>query len=139
MNMGSKLIASLVVVVMVISSTACNQAHSDSYQEAKMTVAQQERKTPTAFLTTDGTYRRNLIDEWVLEGVIASKATTVTYKDVILRVDFFSKTKTLIGSERHPIYEFIGPQQQQSFKIKTMGVDGANSVNWEIEGATAVQ
>lgn len=104
-----------------------------------MTVAQQERLTPTAFLTTDGTYRKNLIDEWVLDGVITSKATTVTYKDVILRVNFFSKTKTLIGSERHPVYEFIGPQQQQAFKIKTMGFDDAKSVDWEIEGATAVQ
>ena len=102
-----------------------------------MTIEEQEMREPTSFLKSEGTYRSNLIEEWVLEGTISSSATVAKYKDVVLLVNFYSKTKTLIGTERHPIYEYINPGRSINFKIKTNGFDGTESVGWDIESAEA--
>ncbi|MCK4664130.1 MAG: hypothetical protein KAT68_14780 [Bacteroidales bacterium] len=124
---------SIVLIVLTLGLTSCNSG--SSYQETKMTLEDKEKQNPTAFLLTDGTYRINLLGEWVLEGTISNSATIATYKDVVLKVDFYSKTETHLGSERHAIYEYFSAGQTKNFKIKTFGYKGTNSISWSIESA----
>ena len=126
---------SIVLIVLTLGLTSCNSG--SSYQETKMTLEDKEKQNPTAFLSTDGTYRINLLDEWVLEGTISNSATIATYKDVVLNVAFYSKTETHLGSERHTIYEYFSAGQTKNFKIKTFGYKGTNSIGWSIESASS--
>jgi hypothetical protein len=133
----------IVLTALTLGLTNCNSGSSgnydtgSSYQETKMTLEEKEKQNPTSFLSTDGTYRKNLMSEWVLEGTISNSATIATYKDVVLEISFYSKTKTLLGTEKEAIYEFFPAGQRKTFKIKTFGYKGTNSIGWEIISAAA--
>jgi hypothetical protein len=114
-----------------------NTESDSSYQETKLTLEEQERANPLSFLSTDGTYKKNLIGEWVLNGTIYNSASIATYKDATLEVYFYSKTNTLIGKEKHSIYEYFAPGKTKSFKIKTYGYKGTSSIGWEIINASS--
>lgn len=132
-----------VLTVLTLGLTNCNSGSSDnydtgsSYQETKMTLEEKEKQNPTSFLSTDGTYRKNLMGEWVLEGSISNSATIATYKDVVLEISFYSKTKTLLGTEKEAVYEYFPAGQSKSFKIKTYGYKGTSSIGWNILSASA--
>ena len=137
---------SLVAVMML--ACALKSCHSDSssagysnsrhsYQSTKMSLEEQEKGNPLSFLSCDGTYRKNLLGEWVLEGTISSSASVAEYKDVVLEVHFYSKTNTDLGTEYHTVYEYFPPGKSKRFKIKTYGYKGAKKVGWNVSGASA--
>lgn len=131
------------ITVVTLGLTNCNSSSSDgydtgsSYEETKMTLEEKEKQSPISFLSTDGTYRVNLIGEWVLEGNISNSATIATYKDVILEISFYSKTNTLLGTEQEAVYEYFPAGQKKAFKIKTYGYKGTKSIGWNIIGASS--
>lgn len=132
----------LLSVILIL--TSCNQSSpgsydtssSSSYQDTKLTLEEKEKQDPLSFLSTDGTYRENLVGQWVLEGTVTNHATIAKYKDVVLTVKFYSKTKTLLGSEKHSIYEYFSAGRTKSFKIKTFGYRGTKSIGWDISRAS---
>lgn len=133
----------IIIIGAVIGLNCCgsnstndfNTETGSSYQETKMTLEEQERANPMAFLSTDGTYKKNLLGEWVLNGTVSNSATVATYKDVVLEVHFYSKTKSLIGTEKHSLYEYFVAGKTKSFKIKTFGYKGTSSIGWDIISA----
>ena len=132
-----------VLTVLSLAIIGCNSGSTtgydsgQSYLETKMKLEDKEKQNPTSFLSTDGTYRKNLMGEWVLEGSISNSATVATYKDVILKVNFYSKTNTYLGSENEAIYEYFPPGKSKKFKIKTYGYKGTKTIGWNIFGASA--
>lgn len=127
-----------VLAVLTFGLTSCESGYGtgSSYQETKITLEEKENRNPTSFLSTDGTYRENLLGEWVLEGSISNTATIATYKDVVLEIHFFSKTKTHLGTEKEVLYEYFPAGQTKNFKIKTYGYKGTNSIGWDIVSAS---
>jgi hypothetical protein len=71
--------------------------------ELRAELLDQEQRAPEEYLGVDGTYRRNFINQLVLEGDIASAATLATYKDPVLSVTWYSKTQTEIGTQQYPV------------------------------------
>jgi hypothetical protein len=110
---------------------------TSSYQETKLTLEEQEQQSPAQFLDANGTYRKNLVGEWVMEGNISSSASVATYKDVVLNINFISATGTEIGSQQETIYKYVTPGGQQSFKVKVGGYRDAESVNMSVISAAA--
>ena len=104
-----------------------------------MSLEEQEKLNPTEFLKAEGTYRQNLIDQWVLEGTISNNATLAKYKDVVLRIVYYSKTQTELGSEEKTLFEYFKPNSQQKFKIKSAGYKGTASIGFEIISASAIE
>jgi hypothetical protein len=131
------------LTVLTLGLTSCNSGPSgsydtgSSYQETKMTLEDKEKQNPTSFLSTDGTYRKNLMGEWVLEGTISNSATIATYKDVVLEIHFYSKTETHLGTEKKAIYEYFPAGQTKNFKIKTYGYQGTKTIGWNVVSASA--
>ncbi|MEJ8802130.1 hypothetical protein [Pontibacter sp. H249] len=126
--------------VLAGSLTGCDPGYSNShtsYEEAKLTLEQQEQMYPTNFLTADGTYRRNLIGEWVIEGTVGSTATIAKYKDVVLTISYYSKTQTLLGTEQQTIYDYFSPGNKVKYKFKSFGFKGAKSIGIDVLGAAA--
>lgn len=110
----------------------------ETYQEKKKSLEEIEKESPLTFIKVNGTYRQNLIDQWVLEGTISNEASAVTFKDVVLKITYYSKTGTELGSEDKVFYEFYSPGSSKSFKIKVDGVGGTASINYDISDAVAV-
>lgn len=130
----------LFLLLLFVAFTSCDNSNNyspPSYQETKMTLEQQENSSPTDFLSVEGTFRKNLIGEWVIEGNIVSKATIATYKDVTVKISYYSETKTEIGSEEKTILKYFKPNSSQPFKIKTNGVEGTNNIGLSIVSASS--
>lgn len=58
------------------------------------------------------------VDGYILTGSIENKATLASYKDIKLRVIFYSKTKSKIKSEDFVIYDFVNPNNKINFSQK---------------------
>jgi hypothetical protein len=118
-------LATIVVGLLIFTGCSGSNENSnygvndDSYEEAKISIEDQEKDNPLSFLTVDAKYRKNLLGEWVIEGKINNSATVAVFKDVKLSILFNSKTDSYLGSETHTVYEFVKPGQSTSFKIKT--------------------
>jgi hypothetical protein len=69
---------------------------------------------------------------------ITSAATVAQFKDVELKVNFYTKTGTFLGSEDFVIYEFVKPGQSTHFKIKSFGPASAEDVKIEISKAVSL-
>lgn len=109
---------------------------SKSYKEQKMTIAETERSQPTRFLNASGTYQENFFgNKLKVNGTISNSATTVTYKDATVRVTYYSKTKTNLGSEDYTIWETFPPNHTKSFKLKVKNYSNVKSIGLDVISA----
>lgn len=107
-----------------------------SYKEQKMTIAETERAQPTRFLKASGTYREIFFgNKLKVNGTISNSATTISYKDATVRVTYYSKTKTNLGSEDYTIWEVFPPNHTKKFKLKIQNYSNVNSIGWDVIGA----
>jgi len=98
-------------------------------------MAELEQKSPAGFLTVSGTKKKNLLGQTVVNGTIFNKARVVTYKDIELKLSFYSKTGTLLEEDKEVIYESIHPGGSKRFKSKYFTPKGTDSVAMKIAGA----
>ena len=142
MSFKSILIISLNAIILSILLLSCDSNgiksfnQNMSYNDLKVAIWEKEKENPLEFLSIDGTYRSNLVDEWVLEGNIANSAIIANYKDIVIKVSFYSKTKTLIGTENLTIYDYFPAGEYSKFKLKTTSYNEAYSISWEIVRAS---
>ncbi len=108
-----------------------------SYEKVKETLADKEKNNPVSFLSVRNEDRKNLFGQTVVKGTITNKATVCAYKDVELRLSFFSKTATKLDEVLETIYENIGPGKTVKFKTKYFAPKGTDSVAIRITKATS--
>lgn len=112
---------------------------TQTYEQKVMTVEEIERSEPTRFLAAEGKYNENFWGDKIrLRGVIRSTATVASFKDVVLRVTYLTKTKTKLGSNDQNIYEQFPPHSEVKFDIKVDNYKDVNSIECEVVQATAI-
>lgn len=115
-----------------------NGAHSDSYQEQKMSIKEKELANPTDFLDATGTYRENFIgDKLKINGTISNSATVATYKDAIVRVTYYSKSETNLGSDDYTIWDVFPPHSTKKFELKIKNYNNIGSIGWDVLEASS--
>lgn len=107
--------------------------------EMRAELLAEEQSSPGEYLKVTGTYRRNLIDQLVLEGDIQNTATLATFKDPILVVDWISKTNTVIDSKQYRVYELIRHGHSAHFKLKTNAPEEVVTVSMGSNDAVSVE
>ena len=125
-------------VVIISLLFGCAGKGTPGYESLKLTIEEQEKMAPLTFLSVDGKLWENLIGQTVIEGDITSAATVAQFKDVVLKINFYTKTGTFLGSEDFVIYEFVKPGQSTHFKIKSFGPASAEDVKIEISKAVSL-
>lgn len=123
------------------------QVETQSYEQVQQTQEQIEQELkerewsqPLQFLSIqNGTYRKNLLGEFVLEGSIFNSATEASFKDARIEVVFYTKTRTELKRTTRSVIEFFKPGKSKSFKIKLFGPNQAKKVGFDLVGATAVR
>lgn len=117
---------------------SCNQSETldtKDYESNKQTMLDKEQKNPKDFLTISGSNKRNIVGQTVVRGTIKNNAVVAKYKDIDIKVYFYSKTKTLVDTEEETVYEQIFPGEQKKFKTKYFAPKGTDSVFVEIISA----
>lgn len=110
----------------------------DSYEATKESLLDKEKKHPENFLIVSGHNRHNLIGQTVVKANVSNKATVASFKDVDLKLEFYSKTGTLLETDHETVYEIIAPGQSKSFKTKYFAPKGSDSVALIIVSAKPV-
>lgn len=99
-----------------------------TYEQVKETLAEKEKNNPARFLIVNNHDRKNIIGQTVVIGTITNKATVCWYKDVELRLSFYSKTAVKLDEGLETVYENIGPGKTVKFKTKYFAPKGTDSV-----------
>jgi hypothetical protein len=133
------ILAIIVIVAIFITYQYSNTGSSysgETYEEKVMTVEETERSQPTAFLSADGNYNESFWGTKLkVHGTIKNNATVATYKDAVVRVTYYSKTKTELGNKEYTIYETFPPHSTKNFELKIENYKDVNSIGWEVINA----
>jgi hypothetical protein len=106
-----------------------------NYENSKESMEKTEQNKPTKFLTATASDKKNLIGQTVVKGTITNQAKVVTYKDVEVKLSFYSKTKAVVEQDIETIYENVAPGESVKFKSKFFTPKGTDSVAIEVLGA----
>ena len=126
------------VLVALVNSGGDSDSGKETYQEKVMTIEEIERSQPTKFLIASGNYNENFWGtKYEIHGTIKNTATVATYKDAVIKVKYYSKTETEMGSNSYTLYEVFTPQSTVNFEVKVEKYEGVNTIGWEVVQATA--
>lgn len=96
-----------------------------------------EHNHPDWFLNTGGTYKQNFWgNKEEISGTITNKATHTNYKDVRIKVQFLSQTKTVISSQDYIIYQYVPYGSTQTFSLNLPKPPATESVSLGVVSAT---
>lgn len=121
--------------------TACSNSQDkeksskEKYENNKLSLEELEKKSPTLFLSVSGTDKKNLIGQTVVKGKILNSAKVVSYKDVDIKLFFYSKTGALLEEDQEVIYETIAPGTTKTFKSKYFSPKGTDSIAMKVFSA----
>lgn len=133
-----KLLAIGASILIMFVACRSNQHHNDStdpYEKGKASVEEIEKKNPARFLSVSGKNKKNLVGQTVIRGNIHSNAKMVAFKDIDLKLSFYSKTGALLEEDREVIYETVNPGDDVQFKSKYFAPKGTDSVALKVIGA----
>lgn len=109
---------------------------SGSYKEKVMSVEDIERSSPLDFLEVNGEYNTNFWgNKFVIKGAIQNTATVASYKDVVLRIIYYSKTQSVVTTKDHTLYDIFPAHTLKRFELKVDRYEGTESIRIEIAGA----
>ncbi len=103
-----------------------------------MSIEEMERSNPKQFLSASGTYKENFWgDKIKVKCEITSTATVATYKDVVIKVTYYTKTGTSLGSANHTIYEVISPNSTKTVNLKIDNYQDVSEIGWDVVSAVS--
>ncbi len=111
----------------------------NEYEKTKENLQEKEKSNPVLFLSVTGTDKHNLIGQMVVKGKITNKAIATSYKDVEVKLAFYSKTGTLLENDKETVYETVEPGKTVSFKTKYFAPKGSDSVALEVLSAKVAE
>lgn len=132
-NILSFLLISSSILISCNSDTA--EKEEASYEKTREILHDKELKNPANFLTVVGQNKKNLLGQTVIKGKLTNHATIAVFKDVDIKLFFYSKTKALLETDTETIFEQVQPGQTKDFKTKYFAPKGTDSVGIEVIGA----
>lgn len=116
-----------------------NPSRAKSPEELRQELLLNESQNPITYLKVeDGKWRENLFGRTILEGNIANSATIANFKDIVIEVNWLTKTQTILKTEYYTIYEYVGAGKNKQFKIKVDGPSETGNVKMTISSATPI-
>jgi hypothetical protein len=108
----------------------------DYLDDKGVTLQPKEKKIRNGGLLRDPEYAP---DGGIIEGDIINKATLAKFKDLVVKVSYYSQTKTLIEEKSFTFYEYYEPHSAKHFTMKVDVLPEAyKNFTFEITGATPV-
>jgi len=106
---------------------------------AEKSIKEKEMNDPAAYIKAKTSWHKNLIGETVLTGSLLNTSALTSFKNPVLLVTWISKTNTVIGTSRYPIYEMLKPKKSIQYKLKVKAPYKYADVNVSVESAKFVK
>ncbi len=107
----------------------------DKYESSKLSLEEIEKQSPLQFLSVTGNDKKNFLGQTVVKGKVTNKAKLVTYKDVDIKLFFYSKTGALLQEDQEMVYESVAPGATVAFKSKYFSPKGTDSIAMKVVSA----
>ena len=132
-----------VVILSAILLFACSENDSsrqkkESYELTKKELLSKEQKDPGAFISISGHNKKNIVGQTVVRGTLTNKASIAVFKDVDIKLSFYSKTKALLETDKETIFDILEPGESKDFKTKYFAPKGTDSVGLQVLGAKVI-
>ncbi|SFC31146.1 hypothetical protein SAMN04489722_102172 [Algibacter lectus] len=101
-----------------------------------------EQKFPSSNIDAKGSYRKRILHSgYEINFEIINKAKFTTYKDLVIQLSYYSKTKTLLHTENMKIYEILKPNQVLKIEKNTKGgnIENTKTLGWRCISALIVE
>lgn len=139
----TKTIFAILCVVITLSNCSNpgpSSQRQKSPEELRMELKQLEKSRPTDYLFASGNYRENFWgDKFKVSCTITNKASVATYKDAVIRVIYYSKTKTELGAKDYTIYELFTPSSSKTVEMTVDNYKDVNSIGLKVFSAVPVE
>lgn len=128
-------------IVYSVCFLACNNrenyeiSEEKGYRDNQKDIGQYEQEHPAKFLIVIAKNRKNVFGQTVVKGSIGNTAKVVTFKDVELKIKFYSKTGALLEEDVETIFETIAPGGTKNFRTKLFTRKGTDSVSIQVMSA----
>jgi hypothetical protein len=120
----------------IVPNLLNNNDNPKSYIEQKMTIEETENSDPLRFLSVEGNYNESFWGtEFKLKGKVTNRATIAVYKDVVMRITYYSQTKSVIGTKDYTVYQVFQPDEVTSFKLDVKNFKDVKSIGLDIVSA----
>lgn len=131
------------IILAVTFLFACNENDSsqqkkESYELTKKELLSKEQKDPAAFISISGHNKKNIVGQTVVRGTLTNKASIAVFKDVDIKLSFYSKTKALLETDKETIFDILEPGDSKDFKTKYFAPKGTDSVGLQVVGAKVI-
>lgn len=142
MKLTTALTATSLCFIILLSN--CNSSGSSlkrqkSPEELRMELMLIEQSRPSDYLSVTANYRENFWgDKFIITCTIINKASVAKYKDAIMRVIYYSKTETILGSKDYTIYELFSPNSSKTIELTVDNYQNVNSIGVKIIKALPV-
>tara|TARA_R110001592_G_scaffold333244_1_gene617006 strand:+ start:1383 stop:2045 length:663 start_codon:yes stop_codon:yes gene_type:complete len=122
--------------IIVIPNIIRKNENPKSYIEQKMTIEETENSDPLRFLSVEGNYNESFWGtKFKLKGKVTNRATIADYKDLVVKITYFSQTKSVIGTKDYTIYQIFEPNRITEFKLDVANYKDVKSIGLDIIGA----
>lgn len=126
----------LYALIIAVSVFACNSTNNNENIAFDAT-ADIEAEFPASYIHVEGNYKQNFLgNKQVVSGELRSSATKVIYKNVVLKVVYYGKTNTQLGSNLHTISKVLQPLAVIPFDFKADNYQDVDSIGIKIQSAT---
>lgn len=138
----------------VADSFAGPPAHQKTAAELRRELAETEASDPTGMLLVTGQMQENKIlvqkpdlfhhskyasDGYLVNGFIRNKASIAKFKDAIVRITFYTETRTELDHKDCPVYKYFLPNETTPFELKVYPPENTKDLNLEIINASVVR
>lgn len=120
---------------MSCTSESNSRSEEAKYEETRESIEEMEQKKPARFLKATVKKKKNVVGQTVVRGTIENTATVVSYKDIEIKLRFYSKTGALLEEDTDKVYESVGPGREANFKLKYFAPKQTDSVSVTVIGA----
>ena len=69
-------------------------------------------------------------------GQVKNTATVAKFKDIVIKVIFYSRTNSIISTDNYMLYEFVPASSTVKFEWKIDKPKACTSLGWEVVSAT---
>lgn len=136
------IIKRLIIIVVVlgylafVNNISKTNSGKQSYTDKAMSIRKNEESQPTYFLNATGNYNKSILGTTInVHGQITNQASFVTYKDATVRVTYYSKTKTVLGTNEYTVYDVLPPNAITNFELEIKNYDDVETIGWNIMNA----
>ena len=120
---------------------SCNSSSgscSDSYPKKVMASEEIKRSQPKFFLKADEICMGGFLGDTIkVHGIIKNQSTVASYKDAVVKITYYSYTKTELGNKEYTINEVFPPQSEVKVELNVEYLKDVNTIGWDVIQATA--